>query len=88
MKLRIKVAPSSSRDGIAGWLGETLKVRVRAPPERGKANAAAETIIAQTLGVAKECVQVVAGRTSTRKVVEVTGLSASEVHERLSRVAT
>ncbi len=38
-RLLIKVVPASSRDCIAGWLGETLKVRVRAPAECGKANA-------------------------------------------------
>ncbi len=42
MKLDLKVVPKSSRDCIAGWLGDALKVRVRAPAERGKANAAVE----------------------------------------------
>jgi uncharacterized protein YggU (UPF0235/DUF167 family) len=51
MKLTIKVVPASSQNGLAGWLGDTLKVRVTAPPERGKANAAAEATIAEALGV-------------------------------------
>ena len=32
---------------MAGWLGDTLKVHVTAPAERGKANAAIETILAE-----------------------------------------
>jgi hypothetical protein len=83
----IKVVPGSSRDSIAGWLGETLKVRVRAPAERGRANAALEEILAEALGVGRECVRIVAGRTSTRKVVEVTGLSEAELRSRLPRMA-
>ncbi|MFP6608142.1 MAG: DUF167 domain-containing protein, partial [Myxococcota bacterium] len=49
--MRVKVVPGSSRDAIAGWLGEALKVRVRAPAERGKANASVEKIVADALGV-------------------------------------
>jgi len=63
----------------------TLKVRVTAPAERGKANAAVETIIAEALGVSKECARVVTGRTSQRKLVEVVGLSETEVYQRLSK---
>ena len=85
MKLPIKVVPGSSRTGIAGWLGETLKVRVTAPPERGKANAAVEATISEALGVSAECVRIVTGQTSARKVVEITGLTESEVYRRLSR---
>ena len=83
----IKVVPASSRNGIVGWLGETLKIRVTAPAERGKANAAVATVIADALGVPKECIHVVAGQTSARKTVEIAGLSESEVHLRLSKGA-
>jgi uncharacterized protein (TIGR00251 family) len=83
VKLQVKVVPGSSRDGIAGWLGETLKVRVTAPAERGKANAAVEALIAEALGIAKDCARVVAGHASPRKVVEIDGLSEAEVRRRL-----
>jgi uncharacterized protein len=85
VKLSIKVVPASSRNGIAGWLGETLKVRVTAPAERGKANMALETVVAEALGISKDCVHVVTGHTSPRKTVEVTGLSKDDVYVRLSK---
>jgi uncharacterized protein (TIGR00251 family) len=84
IKLAIKVVPGSSRDCLAGWLGETLKVRVAAPAERGKANAAVEALISQALGIPKKCARVVSGKTSPRKVVEITGLSESEISRRLA----
>lgn len=87
MKLPIKVVPGSSRDCIAGWLGEILKVRVQAPAERGKANASVEKMVAGTLGVPGKCVQIISGKTSARKVIEITGLSEAEVYSRLSNVA-
>jgi uncharacterized protein (TIGR00251 family) len=85
IKLRIKVVPSSSRNAIDGWLGDTLKVRVTAPPERGKANAAVETIIADAIGVPSQNVRVASGQTSARKIVEIVGLSEAEVHRRLEK---
>jgi len=88
VKLRIKVVPGSSRSRVDGWLGDTLKVRVTAPAERGKANAAVEAVIAEALGVSIACARVVAGTTSPRKIVEVVGLSDAEVHRRLAKRAT
>ena len=83
MKLQIKVVPKSSRNGVAGWMGDTLKVWVTAPPERGKANVAVQAVLADALGVSRESIRLVAGLKSSRKVVEVEGLAAAEVHRRL-----
>ncbi len=80
------MVPGSSRDCIAEWLGETLKVRVRAPAERGKANAAVETVLTEALGVPKGCARIVAGHTSERKNVEISGLYEYEVRDQLSKV--
>ena len=85
MRLPIKVVPSSPRNGIAGWLCDTLKVRVRAPAERGRANAAAERIVAGALGIREASVRVVTGKTSRLKMVDVYGLTEAEVHRRLPR---
>lgn len=81
----MKVVPGASRDAIAGWLGDALKVRVSAPPERGKANAAVEALLAEALGVAPPDVRIVAGQASARKQVEVAGLTAGEIRERLAK---
>ena len=85
IKLRVKVVPASSRNCIAGWLGDTLKVRVTAPAEAGKANAAVEATVADALGLSRDAAHIVAGRTSQRKVLEIAGLSESDVHARLSK---
>ncbi len=84
-RLEVKVVPAASRDGVAGWLGEALKVRVSAPPERGRANSAVERVVAAALGLPKGSARVVSGNTSPRKVLEISGLSESEVYARLSK---
>lgn len=83
IKLSVKVVPGSSRNSVDGWLGDTLKVRVTAPPERGKANVAVEQLLARTLGISKSRVHVVSGHGSTRKVMELSDLSEPEVLARL-----
>ena len=81
----LKVTPSSPGEGITGWMGGSLKVRVRAPAERGKANAAVEKIVAESVRVAKDSVRIVTGKTSRQKVIENLGLSKEEVYRRLGK---
>jgi uncharacterized protein (TIGR00251 family) len=49
VKLYIKVIPSSSKDCIAGWLEDTLKVKVTAPADKGKANKAIIKVLEKSL---------------------------------------
>ena len=65
-------------------MGEALRIRVTAPPERGKANAAVEAMLARALGVSRKCVTVSSGHASPRKVVEIEGLPEAEVYRRLA----
>lgn len=58
---------------MAGWLGNTLKVKVRAAPEKGKANAAVVSVLAKTLGVDDAAVTILSGKTSQLKVAEIDG---------------
>ena len=83
MKLKIKVVPKSSRNSIAGWMGDTLKVCVNAAPEKGKANLAAQELLAAALGLPKDKVRVVSGLTSARKLVDIGELSEAEIKQRL-----
>lgn len=71
LRLRVKVVPGSSREGIAGWVGDRLKVKVTAPPEKGKANAAVVNLLAEALGVPRARVRIAAGGASPLKTVEL-----------------
>jgi uncharacterized protein len=87
VRLRVRVVPGAKRPGIAGRLGEAWKLRVTAPPERGKANAAVVDLLSTRLGVAAHDVAVVAGATARDKVVELRGITAAEAERRLSAEA-
>jgi len=81
----VKVVPGSSRDRLAGVLGDCLKVATSAPAEKGRANAAVARLLAAALGVAGRQVELLAGPASPRKEFRVAGLSAEEVRRRLRR---
>lgn len=87
VRLPVKVVPGSSRNCIAGWLDQTLRVRVTAPPERGKANSAVEKFITEALGLPAGSVRIIKGTSSPRKVIEIAGLAEPEVHSLLSKAA-
>jgi uncharacterized protein (TIGR00251 family) len=75
--VRVRVTPKSSIDAIEGVEetaeGPALKVRVRALPSAGEANAAVERLFAKALGIPKSSVAVAAGDKSRVKALKVTG---------------
>jgi len=73
-RLSLKVVPGSSRDEIVGWLGDSLKVKVKSPPEKGRANEAVVALLAERLGTDASSIAVVSGHSSPAKVLEVDGM--------------
>jgi len=70
--LKVKVTPKSPKSEITGTLADgTLKVRIAAPPERGKANAELCLLLAREYGVSAKHVTIVAGETSPNKIVRI-----------------
>ncbi len=82
MKIQIKVIPGASKEGVE-WFGNMLKVKVRTPPEKGRANAAVESLLATRLGLAKSAVNVVAGFTQPFKTVAITGLDEDSLRKKI-----
>jgi uncharacterized protein len=72
-ELRVRVTPRAHADEITGERDGTLLVRVRAPPEDGRANAAACQLIAKRAGVRASAVTVVRGLRSQEKVLRIEG---------------
>lgn len=76
--LRLRVTPNAAADRIEGIEVRAdgtavLRVRVRAVPDRGKANAAAIALLARALGLPPSAIAVTAGAAARIKLVHVTG---------------
>ena len=67
----VHAQPGAKRTEVAGLHGDSLKVRLAAPPVEGKANAALVKFVAGALGVPKRLVSVAKGETSREKVLLV-----------------
>lgn len=81
--LAVKVVPASSRDRIAGVLGDALKITTSAPAEKGKANAAVARTLAKALGTDRRRVELVGGATSPRKQFRIAEVTAEQVRRQL-----
>ena len=75
----VKVQPKASRDQVVGYRGGVLQLRVSAPPDKGRANAAVVALLADALGVAKFRVRIVRGQSSRDKVLAVESLTQEGV---------
>lgn len=82
-RLRLQVSPGAARTEVVGRHGDAWKVRVSAPPERGRANDAVVRLLAERLGVPARSVSVVSGHTAREKVVELRGVEPDEAARRL-----
>ncbi|MCW5983437.1 MAG: DUF167 domain-containing protein [Bryobacteraceae bacterium] len=68
LRLNVKVVPKSARTELAGVMADgALKVRVAAPPEKGKANSALCAFLAREFGVPAASVTIESGATASRK---------------------
>ena len=80
---KAKIVPGSSKTSLCGLLDDMLKVKIAAPPEKGKANQELAGFLAKQLGVKKNAVSVISGATNPVKEIEVLGVSIEAVVEKL-----
>ena len=81
----VKVVPGSSGSTrICGQLDGMLKVKVAAPPEKGKANQCLLRFVAKELGLKKNAVSIVSGKTNPVKQVRISGISAETFLKKLN----
>jgi uncharacterized protein (TIGR00251 family) len=75
--LAVRVSPKASGDGIDGLAdtpqGPAVRLRVRAVPDEGKANAAVAAVVARWLGVPGRAVRIARGHKSRVKTLEIAG---------------
>jgi uncharacterized protein len=86
--VRVRVTPKSAKDGVEGIEpgadGPAIRVRVRAAPSEGDANAAVVRAAAGWLDVPKSSMAVSAGYKSRLKSLTITG-DADELGTRLAQ---
>jgi len=79
-----KIVPGSSRTAICGLFDGMLRIKISAPPEKGKANQCLLEFLARQLGVKKNAVHLVSGQTSRVKRLHVSGISSATLLKKLN----
>ena len=82
-KITLRVYPNASRTEMVGFVDGIWRVKVTAPPIKGKANKELITFLSRRLGVGKDSVNIIKGHNARSKVVIIGGLSREEVMKRL-----
>lgn len=83
-KIAVHVQPNARRNEVLGFEDGVLRVKIAAPPVKGKANKELIEFMNRLLGVSKSSVTIEKGATSRSKVIGVSGLSQAEISNRLA----
>lgn len=84
MRINVRVIPRSSKNAIE-WEEGALKVRLTAPPIDGAANEALLALLSERLGLPKRAIHIVHGATGRHKIIEITGMTAEALEQKIRR---
>jgi len=77
--LSVKVVSGAARTRYCGEWDGRARIAVAAPPEKGKANQAVITFLAEMLDVKRKSVSVVSGHATPLKTIRIEGVTADAV---------
>ncbi len=82
--LTVKIVPgSSSPSKICGLLDGMVKIKIAAPPEKGKANQSLVHFLAKKLDIHKSSIQIISGQTNPIKQIQISGITISTLLTKL-----
>jgi len=81
--VEVQVMPRASRAGVAGLLGDAVRIRLTAPPLENRANEALVRFLSASLDVPRPSVTIIAGKRGRKKIVRVAGMSRDDIFRRL-----
>ncbi|HUU08869.1 MAG TPA: DUF167 domain-containing protein [Dehalococcoidales bacterium] len=82
-RISLRVYPGAARSEVVDFSSGVWRVRVAAPPVKGKANRELIALLSRLLALDKRAITIISGHTSRNKVIAVAGLTQPEVIERL-----
>ena len=74
-RISIRVYPGAARNEVVGFSNGVLRVKVSAPPVKGKANRELVAFLSQLLGVSQDSISIIKGHTSRNKIITIYDLS-------------
>lgn len=81
--LAVKIVPKSSRNQIVGWENDSLKIKLKAIPEKGTANKELIEYLSEVLDIPKSKIILTHGATSRHKRICFLGIDKKILEKRL-----
>ncbi len=90
VRLLVRVLPNAKNSEIVDWWsgpdGETLRIRLAAPPVDGKANQCLLLFFVKELDLKKSQIRIAKGEKNRQKIIEISGLCEAELRSRIDLV--
>jgi len=71
MKLKIQITPNASKNEIIGWVNDSLKIKIAAPPKKGKANKELIAFLSKEWNIPRYTIEIVKGFKNRQKFLEI-----------------
>ncbi len=81
--LTVTVTPKSSKNEVVSFINNTLKVKVTAAPEKGRANNAVIELLADYFAIKKSQITLCSGATSRNKRFQIIGITLQEIQKKV-----
>ena len=85
LRITVHVHPNAGQNEVVGFRDGVLRVRIAAPPVKGKANQELIKFLSNVLGVNKSNLTIEKGITGRKKIVAITGLGQEQVARLLEK---
>jgi uncharacterized protein (TIGR00251 family) len=69
--IELKVITRAKKEEILKLSEDSYRIKVSAPPEKGKANKRVIELLSEEFGVKRSDIKIVSGETSSRKIIEL-----------------
>ena len=84
VEISVQVHPNAGKNEVAGITDGVWRIRVAAPPVKGKANKELVAYLSRLLGVGMSQIDIIKGHTGRRKIIAIDGLTQEDITELLS----
>jgi len=78
-RIRVRVYPNANRNEIVSLINGVLRIRISAPPVRGKANKELISFLGRLLNTSKDNISITKGHTDRNKLVVIDGFSQDSI---------
>ncbi len=78
-RISVRVYPNAGRNEVVSLINGVFRVRITAPPVKGKANKELVAFLSRLLGTSKDSISIIKGHANRNKLVVIDGLSQNAI---------